>query len=156
MQQAYNPSGDPLVLEEKEFRVGDRVIHTHNDYEKEVVNGEMGTVVKITNNAESILAVEYPRHDYPVYYSIDDLEDLELAYAITIHKSQGSEFPVVILPVVKAFERSLNLNLIYTAWTRAKQAVVMIGDRDVLYRALKKSVIDERNSLLAQKIQARL
>lgn len=157
-QQQYNPYGEAFTFEDQEFRVGDRVMNTHNDYTLGVVNGEVGIVRKIGVDADSILGVEFPNHNDLIYYSMGHIQNqqLELAYAMTVHKSQGSEFPVVILPVSKAVAQGLNRNLIYTAWTRAKEVVIMVGDRQVLYQSLKKSVIDERNSLLTQKLRLNL
>lgn len=152
-QDMFNPSNECVEFKDREFRVGDRVIHTQNNYELGVVNGEIGTVVRIGNDVSAILEVEYPDHQDPVIYPFSGLDELELAYAITIHKSQGSEFPAVIIPVTRSVMKGLNFNSIYTAWTRAKKVVVMVGDKQILATALQKSTIDERRSKLSEKLR---
>ena len=153
-QDMFNPANECVEFKDREFRVGDRVIHVRNNYELGVVNGEIGTVTKIGSDINAILEVEYPDHQDPIQYPFSVLDELELAYAITIHKSQGSEFPAVILPVTKSVMKGLNFNSIYTAWTRAKKVVVMVGDKQVLEKALQISTIDERRSKLSEKLKA--
>lgn len=134
LQKKFNPTGEPYTVRDREFRVGDKVIQVVNNYELEVFNGETGVISAIGEIGAFALIVEYS-NDRSVLYEEKDLDQLELAYAITVHKSQGSEFPVVIMPIHETNQRSFNKNLIYTAITRAKNKVILIG---------QEAVIDER------------
>ncbi|WP_020585458.1 SF1B family DNA helicase RecD2 [Desulfobacter curvatus] len=124
----YDKSKPQLKIENKLFRVGDRVIHCKNNYDLGVFNGDIGTIVNIGVNRSdhhSICTVAYPGERL-VGYNHDDIKELDLAYAITIHKSQGSEFDAVIIYVSEQ-DRKVSRNLLYTALTRAKQLVVLVG-----------------------------
>ncbi len=155
LQEALNPNGASLCLEDKEFRVGDKVIHVVNNYKKEVFNGETGIVKSIDYLSAEILTVAYP--DKEVSYTIQELEtELELAYAISIHKAQGSEFPVVILPVHPCLASGYNRNILYTAITRAKTAIHVIGDPETLVQSIARDGNEARNSFLKQRLQRHL
>lgn len=114
----------------RRFCVGDRVMQTRNDYERNVFNGDIGTVVELE---DATLAVDFDgaKKQYTRY----DLRSLKLAYAMTIHKSQGGEFPAVIVPVLRDNSRMLNRNLLYTAITRAKGLCILVGQDDAIQRA---------------------
>ena len=128
---------------DRTFRLGDRVIQRRNNYDLEVFNGDIGMINSI-DNLETNLSVTYTngKETRNVHFTKLDIIDLDLAYAITIHKSQGSEFDVVIIPVVMQHFTMLYRNLIYTALTRAKKMAVFVGTRKALGIAVKN--IDNR------------
>lgn len=131
----------------KEFRVGDRVIHIHNSHTLQVFNGEIGTVINIGKNKDNRLQVDFSGKKQ-VWYKTSDLEDLELAYAITIHKAQGSEFPIVVIPIAQTMRKEH----VYTALTRGKEKVIFVGSEDDLRQAAM-SADHFRNTELKQRIQ---
>lgn len=132
-----------LQMGEKTFHLGDRVIQRRNNYDLEVFNGDIGAISSI-DNLEMNLTVTYTNGKVSrnVHYKKQDIMDLDLAYAITIHKSQGSEFDVVIIPLVMQHFTMLYRNLIYTALTRAKKMAIFVGTRKALGIAVKN--IDNR------------
>lgn len=147
------------------FREGDRVINLVNNVDKDVMNGETGFITKIAtfihtdDNGRTVskekVEVTYPdvfTGDKVVDYTGEELGDIELAYAMSIHKSQGSEFPVVITPVHQTQSRMLSRNLIYTAWTRAKDVLVVIGDKQELDKGIARVEGTERVSLVKEKL----
>lgn len=137
------------------FRVGDRVIQTINNYDLEVFNGEVGNILSIENDGEGFF-LEVDFGDKTIVYDSLSAEELLLAYVITIHKSQGSEFPVVIMPIHSSHDLMLNRNLVYTAWTRAKERVVCVGTHNALDKAIEKTDNTVRNSLIKDKLEERL
>ncbi|MCT4614662.1 MAG: AAA family ATPase [Marinifilaceae bacterium] len=146
IQERYNPdteSKPSLLIGERIFRLGDRVIQRRNNYDLEVFNGDIGFITAVDNQDYS-LEVSYKLGDTErqVYYQKQDIIDLDLAYAITIHKSQGSEFDIVIIPLVLQHFNMLYQNLIYTALTRAKKACIFVGTRKALGIAVRN--IDNR------------
>lgn len=124
------------------FRVGDKVIHTINNYELEVFNGESGKVIEMLSNGNLIVDFE----DRKVEYLPENIMELSLGYAITVHKAQGSEFPVVIMPFNASLTAMLNRNIIYTGITRASERVVLIGDREAFNNGLQTVENMKRNS----------
>ncbi len=151
LQNQLNPSSVTIEYEDKEFRLGDKVIHTVNDYDLEVFNGEIGTITDVAFAKDHALTVAYPDRD--VSYAYKDLKELELAYALTIHKMQGSEQPVIILPVHEMLLYGLNKHSIYTALTRAKNMVILIGSAKSLSIGLRKEQMTSRNSNLKIRLQ---
>lgn len=137
-----------------ELRIGDKVIQTSNNYDISVFNGETGTVKQIHHSAEKTVLVGFPNRD--VWYNYEEVNDLDLAYAITTHRSQGSEFQAVIIPVCESLIFSSNKNLLYTAITRAKKRVVFVGSETALRSALRKNGASERKSNLLLRIQTKL
>jgi exodeoxyribonuclease V alpha subunit len=135
------------------LRNGDRVIHTVNDYELAVFNGEVGTVVDIE---EKVLRVQYPDRQYPVAYSKQQAQALKLAYALTIHKSQGSEWGWVIVVVHSTNTFMLTRQLLYTAVTRGKQGVIIVGNRKGVEAALKCKRDTARNTALCDRIKGEM
>ena len=134
------------------FRLGDRVLQTRNM--DDISNGDVGFVksVYIGEDNDSTITVSFGEgrsHEY----GTDELEMLELAYAMTIHKSQGSEYDTVIIPMMSSHYIMLRRNLIYTAITRAKKKVIIVGQKKALYTAINKNDIDGRNTRLAERIQ---
>jgi exodeoxyribonuclease V alpha subunit len=154
LQEQLNPSRpDEPVVERfgSQFRVRDKVIQTENDYEKGVFNGDIGQVTQI-NLIEQELSVDFEGR--PVAYEFTELDEISLAYAITIHKSQGSEFPAVVIPVATQQFMLLERNLIYTAVTRARKLVVLIGQTKALAMAIRNSRTERRFSGLLARLKA--
>ena len=153
MQKKYNPNGDKVFSKmegEKEikFCAGDKVICTQNDYDIDVRNGDIGYVV---NKVGKNIRVEFDG-EMKLFHN-NKIDYLDLAYAITVHKSQGSEYPNVVMPIVDDHRIMLTRKLIYTAITRGKQNVCLIGSKRVLREALKKVFLNLRYSDLNQKIE---
>jgi exodeoxyribonuclease V alpha subunit len=149
LREAQGIGGFEIVRGERSWRVGDRVIHTRNDYEKEVFNGDMGRIVSVTPSGG--LTVAFPERE--VHYAMGELSDLRPAFAITVHRSQGGEFPVVVIPIVTQHFMMLQRNLIYTAITRARNLVVLVGSRRALQMAVDNTKQNERLSCLAQRLR---
>lgn len=133
------------------FRVGDKVIHTVNNYDLDVFNGEMGTVSDIVDTPKGTeVVVEYDNAD--VVYTNDDIHELSLSYAITVHKAQGSEFPIVIMPIHNSLSVLNNRNILYTGITRARNKVVCIGDKKEFYKGIDRADNIIRNSQIKEKL----
>ncbi len=134
------------------FRLGDRVLQTVNDYDRMVFNGDIGRIVAVDpeGGALSVLFGENR-----VMYPRSDLEQLELAYALTVHKSQGSEFPAVVLVVHSSHYIMLHRNLLYTGVTRARQMLCVVGDHKGLHKALRSTHLSERYTRLAERLQGK-
>lgn len=140
-------------LGETVFREGDRVVQTKN--RGEISNGDTGTIRSIAQNEEEELTVTIDFGDGRMaQYNESEMESIQLAYALTIHKSQGAEYAVVILPMLQSFYKLLSRNLIYTAITRAKKRVILVGQKKALYMAIHRDGSDRRNSLLANRLSA--
>jgi exodeoxyribonuclease V alpha subunit len=131
------------------WREGDRVIHTRNDYEKEVFNGDMGRIERVFD-ARSLL-VRFPERE--VTYADGELSDLSPAFAITVHRSQGGEFPAVVMPLVTQHWMMLQRQLLYTAVTRAKRLVVLVGSQRALRMAIENAEQSRRESALAERLR---
>lgn len=132
------------------WRVGDRVIHTRNDYEREVFNGDMGEITRIVD--ETTLFVKFPERE--LAYTGSEVSDLQPAFAITVHRSQGGEFPAIVFPLVTQHYLMLQRHLFYTAITRARKLVVLVGSRRALSMAIDNAEQNRRESSLADKLQA--
>jgi exodeoxyribonuclease V alpha subunit len=155
LQQVLNPP-DPVEKPEitfgnRLFRLGDRVMQTSNNYDKGVFNGEMGRISSMDKNSFSVLFDQGETQ-----YQQNEADQLTLAYAVTVHKSQGSEFPVVILPVLTQHYVMLQRNLIYTGMTRAKKLLIMIGTRKALDIAVGNNTPLKRLSLLSRRLSNQL
>jgi exodeoxyribonuclease V alpha subunit len=148
LQAALNPSGAGPDSGSG-FRTGDKVMHLRNNYRKEVFNGEIGTVGEAGASLGS-LQVDYDGR--LVDYALEELDELSLAYAISVHKSQGSEYPAVILPLATEHTFMLQRNLLYTALTRARRLVVLVGSR----RALEIALSNDRPARRLTGLEARL
>ncbi|MDR2945618.1 MAG: ATP-dependent RecD-like DNA helicase [Candidatus Adiutrix sp.] len=148
--EALNPSGGPPLMRfGRRLTRGDRVMQLRNNYQKEIFNGDSGRVSKIDFEGRE-LTVDFDGR--PVLYDFDDIDELTLAYAITIHKSQGSEFPVVVIPLTTGHHIMLRRNLLYTALTRARRFVVLIGSAEAVRRAVSAAGEQLRHSRLAAKL----
>lgn len=135
------------------FRLGDKVMQIRNNYQKEVFNGDMGCISQI-NQDDGELIVCYPEVGgaREVIYDQGELDELSLSYAVSVHKSQGSEYPVVILPVVTQHYILLQRNLLYTAITRAKELVILIGTKKALAIAVRNNKVEARYTRLAARL----
>jgi exodeoxyribonuclease V alpha subunit len=151
LQEALTPGAEELRVGNRAFRTGDRVMQLRNDYDKEVWNGDIGQVVK-ASTADSEVVVRYEDREVP--YGTDELDELSLAYAATVHKSQGSEYPAVVVPVHTQHYVMLQRNLLYTAVTRGKRLVVLVGSRKALGIAVRNGDIASRCSGLAHRLRA--
>jgi exodeoxyribonuclease V alpha subunit len=153
LQGALNPQQRGLRTAGGEYRVGDKVIQLRNNYDKNLFNGDIGTIVGIDAEAATVDA-EFDRERHT--FDRGEFNDLALAYAISIHKSQGSEYPVVVIPLLKAHFMMLQRNLLYTAITRGKKKVFIVGEPAAYAMAVRNSEAKLRVTHLRQKIEATL
>ncbi len=153
LQERLNPkkNQDELKYSSQTFRVGDKVMHIRNNYQKNVFNGDIGFIQDINNEK---LTVDY--FDHIVTYEKNELNELTLAYASSVHKSQGSEYKVVIIPLSTSHYIMLQRNLLYTAITRAKQKVIIIGSKKALMTAVQSNRTQKRYTLLAERLAHKL
>lgn len=158
LQQVLNPrSPEARVIERfgREYREGDRVLQTRNDYEKGVFNGELGVITSVDVQAKRLWVAFDGRQDAArVEYESGDLGELLPAYAISIHKSQGSEFPVVVIPLCQEAYIMLQRSVLYTGVTRGKRLVVVVGSRKALEIAVRKKGAAERSGGLLSRLLA--
>ena len=152
VQELLNPP-NPLKAEINRgtniFRVGDRVIQLKNDYEREVFNGDLGKIAEI-DPVEQKMIINYDGRS--VSYDYADLNEVELAWAISIHKSQGSEYPVVILPLYMQHFLLLSRNLFYTGLTRAKKLALVIGSQKAIGFTVKQQKEQQRYTRLEERL----
>ncbi len=153
LQAALNPSGVSLVRGRNTFRVGDKVMQLRNDYDRNVWNGDVGVVASVDVEEETLI-VRFDEARDEVLYDGSALDELALAYACTIHKSQGSEYPAVVIPLLTSHFVMLGKNLLYTAVTRGKQLVVLVADPKALRLALAQDRTVERQTKLAMRVRA--
>lgn len=153
LQEQLNPkkNQDELKYSSQTFRFGDKVMHIRNNYQKNVFNGDIGFIQDINNEK---LTVDY--FDHIVTYEKNELNELTLAYASSVHKSQGSEYKVVIIPLSTSHYIMLQRNLLYTAITRAKQKVIIIGSKKALMTAVQSNRTQKRYTLLAERLAHKL
>ena len=149
LQQRLNAGGRPYHHRGNELRVGDKVMQVKNNYDKGVFNGDMGIVERLDADKQIL----WVRFDYAVEYDQADLDELTLAYAISTHRSQGSEFPVVVLPLTTQHYVMLQRNLLYTAITRAKKMVVIVGTDKALKLAIENDEVARRFTTLKQRLR---
>jgi exodeoxyribonuclease V alpha subunit len=131
------------------YRVGDRVMQIRNNYDKEVYNGDIGRIVRIDPEEQE---VSVRVDDRTVTYDFSELDELALAYAATVHKSQGSEYPAVILPMHTTHYPMLQRNLLYTAISRAKRLLVLVGMKKAVAIAVRNDAMLRRHSRLAERL----
>jgi exodeoxyribonuclease V alpha subunit len=149
LQARLNPGGEGLQAGTRVFRAHDKVMQIRNDYDKDVFNGDIGSVLH-ADRAKYRLFVDFDGRT--VSYEKDELNDVTLAYAVSVHKAQGSEYQAVIMPLLTQHFIMLQRNLFYTALTRAKKLSVVIGSYKALYIAIKNDKPVKRNSLLSDKL----
>lgn len=150
LQEAMNPSDIFLRRGGTQYRLRDKVMQICNNYDKEVFNGDIGTIVRVDmENRE--LSVNFDGRE--VVYDVSELDELVLAYAVTIHKSQGSEYPIVVMPFTMSHFAMLQRNLLYTGITRAKKILVLIGEKRAVFYAIKNERTIVRNTKLSERLQ---
>ena len=131
------------------FRLQDRVMQIRNDYDKQVFNGDMGRIV-LMDLEEQTLSIDF--EDHVVAYDFTQMDEVVHSYAVSIHKSQGSEFPVVVIPILSQHYMMLQRNLLYTGVTRARQMVVLVGEKKAIYMAVRNNRITQRNTRLSARV----
>jgi exodeoxyribonuclease V alpha subunit len=154
LQSALNPDYGEIALRRggTEYRLGDKVMQIRNNYEKNVFNGDIG-IIRAADLDARTLGVDFDNN--LVEYDISELDELTLSYAVTIHKSQGSEYPIVIVPFTMQFYVMLRRNLLYTGITRAKKALVLVGTKKAVSYAVRNSDVTKRNTGLARRLSER-
>ena len=153
LQRAINPGEDGLRRGGYLFRTSDKVMQIRNNYDKEVFNGDIGIIDRV-DLEERNLTVNFDGRQ--VEYDISELDELVLAYATTIHKSQGSEYPIVVIPMLMNHYIMLQRNLIYTGITRAKKILVIVGTKKALSYAVRNVTVTDRNTMLKERLQKAL
>ena len=154
LQAQLNPNAQATIeWGGRVFRVGDKVMQQRNDYDKDVFNGDVGWIRAI-NRENSTVKVEFLEEAGPliVSYEFHELDELTLAYAVTVHKSQGSEYPAIVMPLTREHYMLLQRNLLYTAITRAKRLCILIGQPRALEVAVRNNRVTQRNTGLAERL----
>lgn len=146
LQKTINKSDLGIQSGSVQFKLGDKVMQIKNDYDKDVFNGDVGYITDV-NTEDKTLTVTFD-DDFEVQYPSYDFDELILAYASTIHKSQGSEYPIVVMPMLKSFSIMLKRNLVYTGITRAKNLCIIVGELSALARAINDTSYEKRNTML--------
>jgi exodeoxyribonuclease V alpha subunit len=149
LQQRLNPGHDGLKFGNRLIKVHDKVMQVRNNYDKEVFNGDIGLVSHVDRQKYRVEVDFYGR---PVFYEKEEMDDLVLAYAVSVHKSQGSEYQSVVMPLLTQHYIMLQRNLFYTALTRAKALSVIVGSYKALYIAIKNDRPVKRNCLIKEKL----
>lgn len=153
LQKALNPATIFVQYGDTTFKVGDRVMQMSNNYDKGVFNGDVGTILSIDRDEDEI---KIAFDGTPVPYSTSDLGEISLSYAATIHKSQGSEYPVVVIPIHNTNHIMLERHLIYTGFSRAKKLLVVVGSEKALQYAVSHEVTTKRNTMLKERLRAEI
>ena len=154
LQKIFNPPSEKkneLVFTENTYRVGDKVLQLVNDTENNVYNGDLGYITDIidskkSNSKKNEIVIDFDGNN--VIYTPDKFINIRHGYAISIHKAQGSEFPLVIMPIVNNFNRMLYNKLIYTGVTRAKKSLIIVGDPKCFVNGIKNDYVDYRKTTL--------
>jgi exodeoxyribonuclease V alpha subunit len=149
LQERLNPDGRELQRGQRAYRVGDRILQLRNNYEKDVFNGDLGRISGFDPEDETLTA-EFDGRE--VEYGFDELDEIGLAYAISVHKSQGSEYPAVVMPVVTQHYMLLQRNLIYTGLTRGRKLAVLLGSRRAMHMGLGNERGRKRYTTLAMRL----
>ncbi len=154
LQAKLNPAGGKaeLVRGERVFRAGDKVMQLRNDYERNVFNGDIGVIARI-NTEDNKLLVDFDREEL-VVYERGELDQLVHAYAVSVHKSQGSEYPAVVIPLVTQHYMMLQRSLLYTGVTRGKKLVVLVGSKRAVGLAVKNADAKRRYTWFAERVRA--
>lgn len=155
LQQALNPpgAGPEVVYAGSVFRPGDKVMQIRNNYQKMCFNGDIGRIVAVDPEEREVrVSFPDPAGERLVAYDYSEMDELVLSYAVSVHKSQGSEFPVVVMPLTTQHYVMLQRNLLYTAVTRAKRMVVLVGTKKAVGIAVRNNRIEERRTLLSKRL----
>lgn len=153
LQRVLNPWGRAVERAGRLYRVGDKVMQLRNNYDKDVFNGDLGRIEAVDEENQEIRVRIDGR---PVTYDFSELDEITHAYAVSVHKSQGSEYPAVVVPLVTQHYMMLQRNLLYTAVTRGKKLVVLVGSRKALAMAVRNNRIQKRYTLLAHRLRRNL
>lgn len=153
LQEALNPGGPSLRRFGRQFKAGDRVLQVRNNYDKDVFNGDIGQIERIDTEALEVI-VNYDGRR--VAYAAEELDELDLAYACTVHKSQGSEYPAVVLLMTTHHFKLLQRNLLYTAMTRGRKLVCLVGSRKAVNMAIRNNHVSFRRTTLSDRLRGRL
>jgi exodeoxyribonuclease V alpha subunit len=149
LQAALNPRGEGLRTAHGDYRAGDKIIQLRNNYDKNLFNGDIGAIDQVDSTAQTLTATfDGETHTF----TRGELSDLALAYAISIHKSQGSEYPIVVVPLLKGHFMMLQRNLLYTAITRGRKKVFLVGEPAAYGMAVRNSEAKERRTYLREKL----
>ena len=151
LQRRLNPGEGGVTRGNRIFRIGDKVMQTRNNYEKDVFNGDMGRITQIDPEQREISIAFDGRK---VVFDFVDLDEIVLSYAVSVHKSQGSEFPAIIIPVLTQHYIMLQRNLLYTAVTRGRKLVVLVGTRKALAIAVHNDRMKKRHTFLSERLKA--
>ena len=149
LQEALNSRGAHVRRGEREYRLDDKVMQIRNNYDKDVFNGDIGRIV-LMDTKERTLTVRYDERNVP--YDFDELDEIVPAYAISIHKSQGSEYPAVVIPLMMQHYMLLQRNLVYTGVTRGKKLVILVGESRALHMAVNNNRMRKRHTRLARRL----
>ncbi len=150
LQRRLNPGEGGVSRGNRIFRTGDRVMQTKNNYEKEIFNGDMGRITQIDPEKREVIISFDGRN---IIFDFSDMDEIVLSYAISVHKSQGSEFPVIIIPVLTQHYIMLQRNLLYTAVTRGRKLVVLVGTRKAIAIAVKNDRMRKRYTFLSERLK---
>ncbi len=150
LQEALNPAGEEVQVGARTYRLGDKVMQLRNNYDLDVYNGDLGRIMAVDPEERQVVVSFDGR---AVAVPVESLDDLSVAYACTIHKSQGSEYPAVVVVLHHQHHIMLQRNLLYTALTRARRLVVVVGSRRALARAVRNATVRRRHTRLAERLQ---
>ncbi|MEH7332766.1 ATP-dependent RecD-like DNA helicase [Neobacillus drentensis] len=163
LQEIFNPNSEgtrkEITFGEVKYRIGDKVLQLVNQPESNVFNGDIGEIISIIyakENTEKQDMIYISFEGNEVEYTKQDLSQITLAYCCSVHKSQGSEFPIVILPITRSYYRMLQRNLIYTAITRSKQSLILCGEEDALRMGVERADESKRQTTLCEKLRETL
>jgi len=144
-----NPGEEGVFRGGRLFKVNDKVMQIVNNYDKEVYNGDIGRIASIDEEAKEVKVII---DDRDIVYDYSDLDELVHAYAVSVHKSQGSEYPAVVIPILTQHYVLLQRNLLYTGVTRGKKLVVIVGTKKAMAIAVKNNKTEKRYTLLKQRL----
>ena len=153
LQKALNPGDGGISRGDRNYRVADKVMQIRNNYDKNVFNGDIGRIASISAEEQEV-TITFDGN--PVVYDFADLDEIVLAYCVSVHKAQGSEYPAVVIPIATQHYMLLQRNLIYTAVTRGRKLVVMIGTKKALEIAVKNDKTQKRFTLLKQRLSGEI
>ena len=151
LQKTLNPDPAGITHGSRTFKIGDKVMQITNNYDKDIFNGDIGWISRI-NREDRELTIDFDGKQ--INYDFSELDEVVLAYAISVHKSQGSEYPAVVLPVMTQHYLLLQRNLIYTGITRGKKLVVLVGTKKALAIAIKDNKPQMRFTHLCQRLMS--
>jgi exodeoxyribonuclease V alpha subunit len=149
LQEALNPGEGGVARGQRTFRPGDKVMQIRNDYDRAVFNGDIGRVVSVETETREV-AIRFDGRE--VVYDFGDLDAVTLAYAVSVHKAQGSEYPAVVMPILMQHFMLLQRNLLYTAVTRGRRLVVLVGTKQALAMAVKNDKTRRRCTRLSERL----